>query len=249
MYLISLVFNSTAFLQFATAGFDQHITVWDADNLSDVMTLDEVESIESQSIQRKKQKTNKGDISTVVPTLTPLFTLTSTHTQSINGLVWPHPSILYTISDDGTLVAQSIEKQILLQRWTVRHQSLNCLDYSEELNVLAVGSNDCKIRLYDPRTKEDNHSNESQQIFKSHTNTVSSVKFHPTITHQFASVSFDQSVKLWDLRSNLPLSTKNQHSQRLFTCEWIGSEVDETQSVLVSGGADKQLRYQHWKTK
>ena len=74
-------------------------------------------------------------------------------------------------------------------------------------------------------------------MFNSHGFWVSAVAFHPSRDNVFASVSYDQTVKLWDTRSRTPLSTiTGQHDDKILCAEWSDDVT------LLTGGADKQLK-------
>jgi len=176
-----------------------------------------------------------------VNTLQTVNKLKSPHSQQLNSIIWPHSSILYSTSNDGLLCAQSVEKGSVLNTWQIKYHTLTKASYCGAQNLIAAGSSDCKIRMFDPRMNEENH--EAQLILKSHTNTVSSVKFNPSNSQIFASVSFDNTVKLWDLRSTLPLSTITQHTAQLFDCEWF---IQNDETILATCGADKELRFHRW---
>ena len=76
---------------------------------------------------------------------------------------------------------------------------------------------------------------QDQKQLLSHTDWISALAWHPTSPHNLASASYDGSVKLWDLRSAIPLHTLQGHSDKALCVAWARPEQ------LVSGGADCKL--------
>lgn len=70
---------------------------------------------------------------------------------------------------------------------------------------------------------------------QSHASWVSSVAWAPNSSFYLVSGSYDQSLKLWDIRSTTPLHTISAHSSKVLCVAW-------TEKALLSGGADNQLR-------
>jgi WD40 repeat protein len=56
-----------------------------------------------------------------------------------------------------------------------------------------------------------------------------------------ASASYDGKVKLWDLRSSIPLHTISAHSDKALSVAFHPNAAGVS-TCLVSGGADKQLQ-------
>lgn len=79
------------------------------------------------------------------------------------------------------------------------------------------------------------------------TNESTGVSWHPYSPHaQIASGSHDGTVKVWDLRSSLPLFTLTHHTDKVLCVDWAGimdteaakgkEEAKVTRFDLVSGG-------------
>ena len=75
--------------------------------------------------------------------------------------------------------------------------------------------------------------------FKSHKEWVAQVNWHPVNPNLFISCSHDGSVKLWDLRSSIPLHTYSltEPPHKLLTVQW---QSDGKQ--FFSGGSDNRLK-------
>ena len=71
----------------------------------------------------------------------------------------------------------------------------------------------------------------------SHTQFVSAVAWHPSVSTLLASCAHDGDVKLWDIRSKTPLHTMpSNHQDKVLAIQWDGP------TRIVSGGADKTLK-------
>ena len=110
---------------------------------------------------------------------------------------------------------------------------ISSLSYSTPANLLASGHHDKIIRIWDPR-KQDKEV--IRYTLRSHLGWVSDVSFSPSNPHQLVSSSYDNSIKVWDLRSSLPLHTVKAHDDKALCVDWAADEI------VLSGGADKQLR-------
>jgi len=70
---------------------------------------------------------------------------------------------------------------------------------------------------------------------RSHEGWVTGVAFSQQDSHLLASASHDRMVKLWDLRSQLPLHTIAMHNDKVMSVAWYGSDF------VLSGGSDCKL--------
>ncbi len=79
--------------------------------------------------------------------------------------------------------------------------------------LLATGSSDRHVRLWDPRTTT---GNVSALALTSHSLWISSVKWSPNKEYQLVSGSYDTVVKLWDIRSyKTPLFDLQKHNEKV----------------------------------
>ena len=98
-------------------------------------------------------------------------------------------------------------------------------------SLIATGSTDRFVRLYDKKAKQS-----VKTTLQFHTGWVSSVKFNPNNANQLVSGSFDGLAVLWDIRSNkTPLYQMDAHKNKVFCVDW--SEDNK----IASGSADRML--------
>jgi WD40 repeat protein len=70
-----------------------------------------------------------------------------------------------------------------------------------------------------------------------HTNLVNSTTFSPD-GRIIASASYDQSIRLWDVRSRSPVATLNGHTETVNTLSFRGQD-----GLLASGSEDGTVRF------
>lgn len=112
-------------------------------------------------------------------------------------------------------------------------------------DVVAFGSADRCLRLWDTRARQ-GESLAVRTHHGSHTNWVTAVAWSPTSQHHLATASHDGTVKMWDVRSGVPLGTLADHTDKVLCVGWVGGGVGGGAAPgsvsLLSGGADCQLR-------
>ena len=113
-------------------------------------------------------------------------------------------------------------------------KSVTCIDYSVRSGLVLTGHSDFNVRLSDPRAE----GQVIKSTRKSHKGLVSSVAWKPDSDVLFASSSYDKTVKIWDVRSEIPLFTIKGGSAKLFCACWSGMDGD----VIATGGAQKVLK-------
>jgi len=107
------------------------------------------------------------------------------------------------------------------------------IDYSQHSKLIASGSSDRHVRLWDPRTTT---GKVSAQSLTSHTLWISTVRWNPSDRNQLLSGSYDNVVKMWDIRSTkTPLYDMQKHEDKVLCSDWSRSKL------VVSGGSDKQI--------
>ena len=81
------------------------------------------------------------------------------------------------------------------------------------IKLLATGSSDRHVRLWDPRASTGKVSASS---LTSHSLWVSAIKWSPVKEHQLVSGSYDTVLKLWDVRSTkTPLFDMQKHDDKV----------------------------------
>lgn len=151
------------------------------------------------------------------------------HSSKISGISWGNfekinqqqhqlPEQLVTGSWDHSLKVWDVERQDCLLTLN-GSRVVSCLDTSyHSRGVVATGHPDCTVRLWDTRTDSNDPQKDasliklvSDRTFRpSHKEWVTVVQWSRHNAYHLASTSHDGTVKLWDIRSPLPLHTVRQ---------------------------------------
>ena len=141
---------------------------------------------------------------------------------------WTHELILFKFKACTSLFASASSPVKTFGK------SVTCIDYSVRSGLVLTGHSDFNVRLSDPRAE----GQVIKSTRKSHKGLVSSVAWKPDSDVLFASSSYDKTVKIWDVRSEIPLFTIKGGSAKLFCACWSGMDGD----VIATGGAQKVLK-------
>lgn len=71
--------------------------------------------------------------------------------------------------------------------------------------------------------------------YRSHAGCISSVAWSPHNEHVLVSGSYDNTVRMWDIRTAIPLATLEEHKAKVLAVAWT------SESTVVSGGTDSLL--------
>jgi ribosome biogenesis protein YTM1 len=200
--------------KFVTGGWDKTLRVWSVNDI-----------LEAPAPKKVKKNTKS------VPEAEDATDVYEGHTQCVSALVWPHPAAIYSGSWDMSIRLWDTHKGVTAGSW-LGNKSISSLTFSEPGNLLGTGHNDKSIGIWDPRLKE---AEVMKLRLRSHEGWVTGVAFSQHDAHLLASCSHDRSVKLWDLRSQLPLHTIALHTDKVMSVAWYGSDF------VLSGGSDCKL--------
>jgi ribosome biogenesis protein YTM1 len=149
------------------------------------------------------------------------------HTDAVQGLEWEEEGTIVSCSLDRTIRTWDVNSQ---QQKEVLSASCGILSVNGRGPLIVTGHPDRSIRLWDRRAEE-RHA--VVREFKSHKNWVSAVAWHND--EVFASASYDGSVKLWNIGTDVPLTTLFQHNEKVLA-------LTVSAELLVAGGSDQVLR-------
>jgi ribosome biogenesis protein len=235
----------------ASGDWDGGVCLWKVD----CEALDPAE--EDQPSKKSKTGSSKASSSseTIVSNLSPILSLQA-HSSQVSGLSWGNyekkdpnlalPEQLISGSWDHSLKVWNMERQDCLLTLN-GSRAISCLDTSYfSKGVVVTGHPDCTVRLWDVRIGSTNEStlSLSDNTFRpSHKAWISAVQWSRHNPYHLSSASHDGVIKLWDIRSSLPL-----HSVRAFPKTDKGfamSYGDMENGRIYAGGTDcivKQFR-------
>merc|ERR1711990_812587 len=203
----------------ASTGYDKTIRIWrDLDKLP--------EYSDDISAKKKANREERGEVRTS-------DTMMEGHSESVMTLTKMSSHELVSGGMDNTIRVWDLNK--MQEENVLQGVKANfCVDYSSKRKLLATGSSDRHIRLWDARTTT---GKVAALALTSHSLWVSSVKWSPTKDYQLLSGSYDTVVKLWDIRSHkTPLFDLQKHNEKVLSLDW-----SDTTDVVVSGGADQNI--------
>ncbi|BFU19100.1 NLE domain containing protein [Entamoeba histolytica HM-1:IMSS-B] len=189
-----------------SGGWDKKVNVWDLNSGSTLQTTE------------KRSRSNVKTISE--------FTSLDGHLQAVTHCIWPVEKQILSSSLDGTIAIWDIQNTALASAYKTSKVA-TALDYSTVNSLIATGHNDSIIRLADPR-----ESQITMKLLKSHKNLVTCVAWHPQSAYLLASAGYDNSIKIWDIRSITPLCTIPFSTKMTAVC-W-----NETGDIFYSAGAN-----------
>lgn len=176
----------------------------------------------------KKSKSGTGKAQPTLAVIQPLAVFGSAHSSQISGAVWmADGKHVITGSWDHSVKVWSVESQDCLLTLN-GSRVVSCMDLSTHSEVVATGHPDCTIRLWDVRTSTAEAASlvSDTTLKPSHKAWVSSVRWSPTHPYILSSTSHDGTLKLWDIRSSLPLHTVRVHAkEEKSLCSVYGNDV------------------------
>jgi len=182
-------------------------------------------------------KRRKSSQSTKVVTATnckPVTTMPDAHGGQISGAAWKQDSLV-TGSWDHSIKVWNVERQDCLLSLN-GSRVVSCLALSSHSSdVVATGHPDCTVRLWDVRTDGAQETSlvSDSSLKPSHKAWVSGVQWSPINPYLLASTSYDGTLKLWDIRSSVPLHTvRTQAKGQKNLCLAYGDQV------IYTGGTD-----------
>lgn len=214
---------------------------------------------DEQPIKKTKTGSAKASVnyeSPPFPVLSPKVSLQA-HTSKVSGVSWGNyekfqsdnasaaSSQLITGSWDHSLKVWDVERQDCLLTLN-GSRVVSCLDTSyHSSGIVATGHPDCTVRLWDVRADPNSKassliSSVSDNTFRpSHKEWISAVQWSRHHAYHVASTSHDGTVKLWDLRSPLPLHTVQAFAkdQKGLSLAYGGSD-----GYLFVGGTERTIK-------
>jgi ribosome biogenesis protein len=222
-------------------GKDQCLISGDWDGKLCIWNTRNSESKSSLETTAKKSRSKSGE-SEVTQSVFFSSANIAAHNSNISGVSWAHDgNHVVTGSWDHSVKVWNLESQDCLLTLNGA-RVVSCLDRNpNSMDVLATGHPDCTIRLWDIRTNEaaaETSLVSDSTLKPSHKAWVSSVRWSPKNPFVLSSTSHDGTLKLWDIRSSLPLYTVRAHGVgEKSLCSVHGDDV------IYSAGTDCSIKH------
>lgn len=153
------------------------------------------------------------------------------HTDTVTSLDWLNYDNFLTGSIDHTQSIFNVQKSTEVFNINFKDTAVTKLCYAPLSSLIFTGHEDGNIRIFDEKAR----NKTALKLCKSHTKWISDIKVHPVNQNIFASASYDGLVKIWDMRSDFPLSSIKIHKDKLFCQLWLNNDYQ------VSGGSDSKV--------
>lgn len=173
------------------------------------------------------------------------------HRDAVKCLDWTNAVALYSGSWDACIKLWDVRKEIDTYTWTTQ-SAVHCLRYWLGQNVLISAHSNQKINIWDPRTDRMVQTKQmSKMTFRSHRLPITGIDVDGSAGNDerdggiknseylFITSSHDGKLKIWDIRSKMPLYTVSKHKGKALCVGWYGN-------TIVSGGDDCKLHSFKW---
>ncbi|KAF0985066.1 hypothetical protein FDP41_000105 [Naegleria fowleri] len=142
----------------------------------------------------------------------------------VNKLMWSEifKELVASANHDGTVTLWNVnQSQKVISILADKGYSIKCVDWNQfgdSATLVLVGSTSSRIKLFDSRNFE-----YVVEQFAEHTKVINDVKWNNNNKDEFASVSDDGLVKIWDKRVKNSINTlldREQGGSPLKCCDW-----------------------------
>ena len=207
-----------------SVGWGEEMHIWPCGDA----LLDATPDEPAVTTKRQKRDAQASGAAPEVKTISPLGHLAG-HQGCISGVVWPRKSSLLTSGWDHTLRKWSVQTGQSSDTLS-RSRAILCLATPpNNAAVVAFGSADAILRLWDTRSANDVISLSS---YRAHSNWIISVAWSPLSDFHLATASHDGSVRVWDIRGSVPVATCASLGDKCLAVDWCG------EWAVASGGTD-----------
>ena len=217
----------------ASGDWDGNLSVWKVPSAGDGIGRS------TNKASKKKQKTSSASAMAVEVEEVRPSSSWKAHASNISGMAYTHGSNgtkLITGSWDHSLKVHDLERQDCILTLN-GSRVVTALGRCHNSDVVASAHPDCTVRLWDMRvhTKAgaESTSVSDTTLRPSHKAWVTDVQWSPTDPYVLATTSHDGTVKVWDIRSSLPLHTVRAHPKGE-----KGLCLSYTNGIIYSGGSD-----------
>ena len=229
---VALMRQSEGKAVMASGDWDGNLSVWKVPSTGDGGNS-------TNKASKKKQKTSSASATSVEVEEVRSSSSWKAHASNISGMAYTHGSNgtkLITGSWDHSLKVHDLERQDCILTLN-GSRVVTALGRCHNSDVVASAHPDCTVRLWDMRVHAkagaESTSVSDTTLRPSHKAWVTDVQWSPTDPYVLATTSHDGTVKVWDIRSSLPLHTVRAHPKGE-----KGLCLSYTNGIIYSGGSD-----------
>ncbi|CAN1190763.1 Coatomer subunit beta'-3 [Linum perenne] len=155
----------------------------------------------------------------------------------------PRKKWVVTGADDGKIRVYDEESFDLVKEFEAHQDFIRSVCVHPTLPVLISASDDKAVKQWDWEKDW-----ECTHVYEGHSHYVMQVVFNPVDPESFATASLDNSVKLWNLGSSVPVGSLEGHVKGVNSVDYLISEDDHKQ-YLLSGSDDLSVKVWDLSTK
>eukprot|EP00816_Leptocylindrus_hargravesii_P006285 CAMPEP_0196827312 /NCGR_PEP_ID=MMETSP1362-20130617/94092_1 /TAXON_ID=163516 /ORGANISM="Leptocylindrus danicus, Strain CCMP1856" /LENGTH=474 /DNA_ID=CAMNT_0042207941 /DNA_START=610 /DNA_END=2031 /DNA_ORIENTATION=+ len=222
----------------ASADWNGNVALWQVPDI--INTNDNSEGQSKKKSKRAKEDFTGTDSSSNNVTAGVTW---KAHSSNVSGVVWSLDNKhLITGSWDHSVKTWDAERQDCLLTLNGA-RVVTTLDRCSNSDIIATGHPDSAVRLWDMRV---GGAKEQAKVLDaslkvSHKAWISAVEWSPIEPHMLATTSHDGLIKMWDIRSTLPLHSVRAHKKgEKGLCVTLG------ENIAFSGGSDCMIKKFTW---
>jgi polyadenylation factor subunit 2 len=180
---------------------------------------------------------HSGGITYFTPSLRNIQVIPEAHGNSpVRGLAFsPSDAKFQSSGDDATVKIWDWETAREERTYTEHLADVRCSDWHPFRSLVASGSKDNTLKLWDPRQAD------SLASIYLHKSSIFTCKFNPVSGNYIATGSKDFNVKVFDLRNMREVECYKGHNREIVTLAW--HPVHD--NILVSGGYNGSMIFWH----
>ncbi|KAK9808947.1 hypothetical protein WJX72_006809 [[Myrmecia] bisecta] len=152
------------------------------------------------------------------------------HSQCVSSVSWPTDDTIISASWDHSVRRWDAETSSQTQTLNTNKAIYAVAASPDNDSVVAFGGAERNLRLWDTRMQTGEEV--GAKAFASHTDWIVNLAWAPSSAHHIVTASHDKTLKLWDLRTAVPLHTMTGHIDKVLCVSWFGKDC------VASGSAD-----------
>jgi ribosome biogenesis protein YTM1 len=202
------------------------------------------EGEEAAALSRKKRRVAAANGSSAAVAAAPLSLEPTTslpgHVHCVSAVAWSRSDTVFSGGWDHSVRLYDVESRINTDTYNgskaVFAVAAPSDGSSSSSSIVAFGGSDRVLRVWDARGV----SGEGLAVkaYNAHEGWISSIAWRPDSSFHLVTGGHDGAVKLWDIRTAVPLGSLQQHKEdaKVLCVGWWGGQT------LVSGGSDCKLQ-------